>query len=159
MSLVSYIFSGTQQSEKHDDGAADTTVAPEHQHSPSENGNRHAVDVTQMPSSAVVEDQNGVGGTEPKKHEVSSNNEYLDMSGAQPKNKIPPCPHPRLADAGKPGKDPTERTPAPSGLSSSGLYANLQKLSVRFGRGKLCKPRTEPHLYENVMRGSVYNNV
>ena len=87
--MVSYIISGRQQSEKHDDGAADTTVAPEHQHSPSENDNRHAVDVTQMPSSAVVEDQNGVGGTKPEKHEVSSNNEYLDMSGAQPKNKIP----------------------------------------------------------------------
>ena len=129
---------------------ANITMAPVHQ--PRENRNNR--DVSQFPTSAVV--------TEPVKHDAVSNEEYLDMNGAHPKKKTPR--HPRPAANGKPGMNPAElpssRAQTQTGLSSSsGLYANVRKLSARLGRGKLSKPGNETRVYENVPRGDVYINV
>ena len=146
------IFRRRQQSQKDDDITTNIAMTPVHQ--PREYRNNR--DVSQFPTSAVV--------TEPVKHDAVSNEEYLDMNGARLKNKTPrhPCP----AANGKPGMNPTEipssKAQTQTGISSSsssGLYANIRKLSARLGRGKLRKPGTETRVYENVPRGSVYINV
>ena len=155
--VISCIFRRRQQSQKYDDVTTSTTMAPVHQLTDNQNDNHHEV-ITQFPSSAV--------GTEPAKHSAAASKaEYLDMSGTRLKNNSPR--HPRPAAAGRPEMNPTELSSSKaqtenvtsSSSSSSGLYANIRKLSARLGRGKLRKPKNETRLYENVTRSSVYWNV
>jgi len=142
------VYSRRQQSRKQGDGTDSTTVEPDHDIRETRIDNHQEV-AGQLPSSAVGESQRRIGGLEPVQHEAS----YCDMRGRQ--NRI--SRHPRPPAAGKAGTNTTGlESHNARATSSSGLYANIRKLSARLKTGK-SRNRTPP--YENVAISSIYNNV
>jgi len=152
---VCCVFRRKHQSQKCDNGAGSAAVDTVHQISENQNHNHQEIVHQFSPVVAERRHRHRTARLQPARQEARSNEDsYCDMSGVQAKKKRTRPPH-----AGNSTGLSSSEAPNVTGFSSSGLYANMRKLSARLSRGKWRTPRPVANMYENVSNTGIYYNV